>query len=273
MMKINLPNEYYKGQIFLMAYPCNFDVADHNSPHKGSIDSFKTFEQYNNFVNLVIDQGVKVQFLDIINSTQQVFTRDIGFVVNDIFFVSKLKTPERLREIGPLIKFINRYNLKHHIMQNSIEGGDVVHHNNILFIGISDRTNLQAVEEVQKVLDDNNINITTIPIKFDTTKIHLDCTFNTLDQDTCIFTDYVYDINIIKEHVKNCIKMEKKEADELGVNYVYLGDKKVITSSEGAKNLLNNNGFEAYYTDYSEIIKDSGSLCCSILPILGSNLF
>lgn len=270
-MKIKLKNEYDKICIYLMAYPCNFDVSDNSSEYKGNINKIKVYEQYNNLVNLIINQGIKIQFLDIVNSTEQVFTRDIGFVVDDIFFVSKPKTPERSREIEPLMKFINKYNLKHHIMQNSIEGGDVIHHHKTLFIGIGDRSNNEAVEEVQKVLDNNSIDINAIPVKFDISKIHLDCTFNSLDKDTCIITDYMYDVDIIKKYVKNCIKLEKKEADELGANYIYLGNKKVITSSEGTSKLLNHNGFEAYYTDYSELIKASGSLCCSTLPILRNN--
>lgn len=269
-MKICLENEYDKMQCYLMAYPCNFDVADNSSEHKGAIDKIKVFEQYNNFVNLIIDQGVKVQFLDVINSTEQIFTRDIGFVIKDMFFVSKPKTPERAREIGPLLKFIERHNLKHYIMQNSIEGGDVVHYDSIVFIGVGDRTNNEAAAEVQKVLNDNNMEVTVVPIKFDTNKIHLDCTFNTLDKDSCVITDYVYDVDIIKKHIKNCIKMEKAEADELGVNFIYMGDKKVITNSEGTRKLLNSNGFEAYFTDYSEIIKASGSLGCCTLSILRS---
>lgn len=270
-MKINLENQYDKMQCYLMVYPCNFDITDSSNKYKGKVNKIKVFKQYNDFVNLIIDQGIKIQFLDIVNnSTNQIFVRDVGFVVKDIFFVSKPKTPERYREIAPLLNFIKKYELKYHVMQNYIEGGDVIHYDDFLFIGIGGRTNNEAIVELQKVLDDNNIDVKVVPIKFDINKVHLDCTFNTLDRESCIITDYVYDVDIIKKYIKNCIKLEKNEADELGSNYIYLGDRKIITNSEGTRKLLNSKGFEAYYTDFSEIIKAKGSLGCSTLPILRS---
>lgn len=269
-MQIFLGNNYDNIRCYFMAYPCHFDVMDNSNPHKGTIDKSKVFEQYNNFVNFIIDQGIKVQFLDIVNSTEQVFTRDIGFVVEEIFFVSKMKASERAREIKPLLKIIQKHGLKHHIMQNSIEGGDVIHYGGVLFIGIGDRTNNQAVTEVQNVLNENKIELKTVPIRFDANKIHLDCAFNTLDQDSCVITDYVYDTEAIQKHVKNCIKMERTVADELGANYIYLGDRKVVTHSEGTRKLLNAHGYQVYYTDYSELVKARGSLgCCTLSTLRG----
>lgn len=269
-MQIFLGNNYDNIRRYFMAYPCHFDVTDNSNPHKGTIDRNKVFEQYNTFVNFIIDQGVKVQFLDIVNSTEQVFARDIGFVVEDIFFIAKMKAPERAGEIQPLLKIIQQHGLKHHIMQNSIEGGDVIHYGDVLFIGIGGRTNNQAVAEVQHVLAENKLEVKTVPIRFDANKIHLDCAFNTLDQDSCVITDYVYDTEAIRKYVKNCITMDREAADDLGTNYIYMGDGKVVTHSEGARQLLNIHGYQTYYVDYSEIVKARGSLGCCTLPTLRS---
>lgn len=264
-MNIYLKNEYNKIVYYLLVYPSKFYIDD-NCQNKA--DMKLMYSQYNNFVNLLINLGVKVQFLDITNSTEQVFTRDIGFVINDIFFVSKIKSPTRQPETEPLMNFIKTHNLKYYVMNNSIEGGDVILHDEVLFIGVSDRTSMEAIKEVQFVLDDNNMAIKTVPINFDKSKIHLDCVFNTLDRDNCLVTDNVYDIDIIQKHIKNCFKLDKTAADKLGTNYVYLGDKKIITHNKDAYELLKRIGFEPYYTDFSEILKGSGSLGCCTLPIL-----
>lgn len=262
-MNIHLENEYDKIIYYLMVYPSNFYANGQNH-----VDMKLVFHQYNEFVNLLVNLGVKVQFLDITNSTEQVFTRDIGFVIKDIFFISKLNNVQRQSESEPLMNFIKTHNLKHYIMQNSIEGGDVILHDEVLFIGVSDRTSMEGIKEVQAVLDDNNIAVKTIPVNFDRSKIHLDCAFNTLDRENCLITDYVNDVDIIQKHIKNCYKLDKAAADELGTNYVYLGDKKIITSSKGAYELLKSKSFVPYYTDFSEVIKGSGSLGCCTLPIL-----
>jgi N-dimethylarginine dimethylaminohydrolase len=264
-MNIYLKNEYDKIMYYLIVYPCKFYVDDGG---KNLVKRDLLFHQYNNFVNLLTNLGIKVQFLDLTNSAEQVYTRDIGFVVRDIFFVSKLKSPERQSETEPLMNFIKTYNLKHYVMQNPIEGGDVVIRDEVLFIGASDRTSLEAIKEVQQVLNENNVDIKAVPVAFDRSKIHLDCVFNTLDRDNCLVTDYLYDTEIIQKYIKNCIKLDKTAADELGTNYVYLGERKLITNSKSTCTLLKEIGFDPYYTDFSEIIKGSGSLGCSTLPIL-----
>ena len=77
-MQIFMANNYDPVRCYLMAYPCYFDVTDSSNPNKGTVDKSKVFAQYNSFVNYLTDQGVKVQLLDIVNSTEQVFARDIG---------------------------------------------------------------------------------------------------------------------------------------------------------------------------------------------------
>lgn len=267
-MNIYLNNQYDKLVYYLMVYPCKYEIIDPGNPYKDKINYPLMYSQYNNFVNLLIENGVKVQFLDIMNSPSQVFTRDIGFVIKDILFISKLKSPERVNEPEPLREFAKRYNLITYEMKNNVEGGDIILHDDILFVGMSRRSTREACDEVQQVLDTHKIDVKVLPIEFDNKKLHLDCVFNTIDKDNCIISDYVYDIDIIKKHMKNLIRINDEDADRLGSNFICLGDKNIITSNENVKDILCENGYNAIYSDYSEIIKAGGSFTCSTLPIL-----
>lgn len=267
-MKAFLKNQYDKLIHYLMVYPCNFEITDPGNPYKGKIDYPLMFSQYNNFVNTLINNGVKVQFLDLINSPSQVFSRDIGFVVGDILFISKMKSPERIHEPAALIKFAEKYNIRTYHMQNHIEGGDVVLHDEVMFVGMSRRSTLEACSEVQEVLNSNNIPVKVIPINFDNKKLHLDCVFNSIDKDRCVLSSYVYDTDIIKSHFKKVISLKDEDADVLASNFVCLGNNTIVTSNKTTAKLLFEEGVNAIYSDYSEVIKAGGSFTCSTLPIL-----
>ncbi len=66
------------------------------------------YEQYNNFINLISGEGVKVQLLEPIYGENQVFTRDVGFVIGDILFISSMSNKERIEETKALEKYIKK---------------------------------------------------------------------------------------------------------------------------------------------------------------------
>ncbi|MDU4938386.1 MAG: arginine deiminase family protein [Clostridium sp.] len=268
-MKIFQSNQYDKLKSCLLSYPTNFKVTNKNSPYYNSIDNELMFSQYNNFINTLSNYGIKINFIDINkNLRHQVFTQDIGFVINDIMFVCKMKLKEREDEINYLRKFIKDNNLKYYCMENNIEGGDVIHYEGVLFIGISARTTIDACRELEKALENMNIDMKVIPIYFDNSKIHLDCVFNTLDKGSAIICSYVFDRKIIEEYIPNLIEISKDDADNLGTNYVYLGEKKILSSNKNVLDILEKRGYDVTYINYSEIMKGEGSLGCSILYLL-----
>lgn len=268
-MKIFQSNQCDKLKSCLLCYPVNFKITKKNSPFYNKINNELMFSQYNNFVNSLSNNGVKVSFIDINkNLYHQVFTQDVGFVVNDILFLCNMKLDERKGEVIYLKKYIKDHNLKYYCLENTIDGGDVIHYDGVLFVGISTRTTIDACRELEKVLNKMNIDMKVIPIYFDNSKIHLDCVFNTLDKGSGVISPYVFDRKVIEEYIPNLIEISKDDADDLGTNYVYLGDKKLLSSNKNVSEILLKEGYEVSYIDYSEIIKGDGSLGCSVLYLL-----
>ena len=85
----------------IVCYPCNFKVKG-----KVQINYPLMYEQYNNFINLISGEGVKVQLLEPIYGENQVFTRDVGFVIGDRLFISNMSNKERIEETKALEKYI-----------------------------------------------------------------------------------------------------------------------------------------------------------------------
>src|SRR5690554_4351781 len=188
-MKINVVNEYGPLDTVLMAYPQNFDIKEvinvMQRKYIGQIDHDLANHQYNQFVNLLIARGIKVQFLDIIDSPEQVYTRDIGFAIQNMLFVSSMAKRIRKSEPNQLIEYMPDEIDAIHEMQNTAEGGDVFVHGNKVFIGRSRRTTDAGIEEVKDVIRAHKMGIDVITVDFNPDQLHLDCAFNILDQDTC----------------------------------------------------------------------------------------
>lgn len=262
-MKISHKNRYEKLRSLIMCYPCNFKVSGNVQ-----INYPLMYEQYNKFINLMSSEGVIIQFLDPIYGANQVFTRDIGFVIEDRMFIAKMSTQDRIEETKALEKYIKDHHSKIYNMKNNIEGGDVIIHDCYIFIGLSKRTNIEAVYELQNYINEQNMGYKVIPINFNKEKmLHLDCVFNILDKDDCIISNYVYDKEEIEKIMKNCYYIDDKTTEELGTNIISLGDKKIVTSNKTVFNMLKYSGFKVFYLDYSEILKAGGGFACSILPI------
>lgn len=246
----------------IMVYPCNI-----NNTLKAQIDRNLASKQYNNLVNIIIESGTKIHFLDLNDSPAQLFARDIAFVIKDILFISNMTDPIRKSEINCLIALANQYSIKNHIMKNNIEGGDVLIHDNQVFIGQSDRTNEKAVGEINSVLLDNHIHYELVKVYFEKSKIHLDCVFNILDKDTCIISPDVYNPQEIIKYFSKVIDVPIENSPSLPTNIITLGNNLVLCSSKEFTDTLQHHGYNSIFIEFSEIIKDKGSLGCCMLPL------
>ena len=163
-MEIRNNKGYGKLKTVIVCYPCNFKVKG-----KVQINYPLMYEQYNNFINLISGEGVKVQLLEPIYGENQVFTRDVGFVIGDTLFISSMSNKERIEETKALEKYIKNHNLKVYRMENKIEGGDVIVYENYIFVGLSKRTSLEAIKELKEYINEYNMGYEIIEINFNGT--------------------------------------------------------------------------------------------------------
>src|SRR3970040_1478043 len=98
---------------------------------------------------------------EMIENYNQIFTRDIGFVIDDVFVKSNI-LPDRERELDAIQYIIDQIEPKKVVRppeEVHIEGGDVILWNNHIFIGtykgsdykdyITARTNIQGVQFIK----------------------------------------------------------------------------------------------------------------------------
>lgn len=245
-----------------MVYPCNIEHTQ-----KTQINGELASKQYNNLVNTIIEQGTKVHFLDLNNSPSQLFARDIGFVIDDILFISNMTDPTRKAEIDSLVALAKEYDVKYHIMKNNVEGGDILIHDNQVFIGQGDRTNESAVEEISLVLSDFNKKYELVKVFFEKSRIHLDCVFNVIDRYTCIISSEVFNPQDIVKYFLKTIELPSDDLESLPSNIITPGNNLVLCSSKKFVEKLRQEGYNSIFIEFTEIIKDKGSLGCCMLPL------
>lgn len=272
--KANCKSEYAKLDQVLVCEPSYMEIKEvinhvqkkyeHQNINKRlaqqqHLDFTKVLEQ--NGVT-VIDLGAKREF------PEQVFTRDIGFVIGENIFVSKMASDIRKGEEKVLENLLQNHDLKYNKLHaNKIEGGDVIVDGDIVFIGMGNRTCLEATRELQKKLPNHSI----IPLSFDPKYLHLDCLFNILSSEIALIYPEAFDQATLESLEKRyqLVEVSSDEQFSLGTNVLSIGNNKVISQPQNTKvnQSIRSLGFEVIEVDFSEIIKSGGSFRCCSMPL------
>ena len=132
------------------------DVINETQKHfkNEGIHIEKALEQHDEFVNTLRGQGIEVILLPYHKKyPEQVFTRDIGFTLGETIFVADMASDVRNGEENVLKQWLEDEEISYYnIIGHQIEGGDVIIDRDTIYIGLSDRTNAEAIEHLQNLL-------------------------------------------------------------------------------------------------------------------------
>ena len=246
------------------------------------------------FAAVLQKYGVQVYRPEIIRDCNQIFTRDIGFVIDDVFIKANI-LPDRQAEFQAIEYIVKQMNPDKVVTppdEVHIEGGDVMPWNEHIFIGtykgddykeqVTARTNMAGVAFIQRLFPHKKVK------EFDLVKskteardnaLHLDCCFQPVGKDKAIIykggfrseADYQYLVDIFG--VENLFHIEREEMYEMNSN-VFSISPEVVVSEKHFTRLnawLRAQGFTVEEIPYSEISKQEGLLRCSTLPLLRDN--
>lgn len=227
-------------------------------------------KQHKQFVHALKSQGIDVIFLPALEKyPEQVFTRDIGFTLGQTIYVAEMASKIRQGEENVLKKWLEDEEISYYnLIGDRIEGGDVIIDRNKIFIGLSNRTNQDAIEHMRSLLPAYEV----ITIPFTEKYLHLDCVFNIISPHEAIYFPKAFtkkERNILEYHY-DLIEVSDEEQFTLGTNVLSIGHKKVFSlpSNKHVNEQLLSRGFEVIEIDITEIIKSGGSFRCCTLPIV-----
>lgn len=230
----------------------------------------RALEQHGELVNTLKENGIEVILLPYHKKyPEQVFTRDIGFTLGQTIFVAKMATDVRAGEEDVLKQWLEDEEISYYnLVEERIEGGDVVIDRETIYVGLSNRTDQKAVDQLQRLLNQFNV----IPIPFKDKYLHLDCIFNVVSPDIAL----IYPGALTKKYIDffasryQLIEVSEEEQFQLGTNVLSIGNKKILSLPVNKKvnQQLRDHGFQVIEVDITEIIKSGGSFRCCTLPIL-----
>ena len=241
----------------------------------------KVFEKYN----------IQVFRPDVIEDYNQIFSRDIAFVIDDKFIEANI-LPDRELEYKAIHNVISKINPDNVILlpeECHVEGGDVMPWNEYIFIGtysgvdypdfITARTNTDAVIALQELFPHKTVKSFELRKSNTDPKenaLHLDCCFQPIGKDKAILhkngflieSEYEWLFNYFG--VENVFEVTKEEMYNMNSN-VFSISEEVIVSEKNFTRLntwLREKGFTVEEVPYAEIAKQEGLLRCSTMPLI-----
>ena len=250
-------------------------------------------EEIEAFVAILEKYDVTVYRPDILEGVNQIFARDIAFVIEDKIIKSNI-LPDRLKELDAIDYIYKQVPKENRIILEDkvhVEGGDVMPWNDYIFVGtytgddypelITARTNIHAVKALQKLFPHKKVKSFELRKSNTNAKenaLHLDCCFQPIGKNKAILHKNGF---LIEEEYNwivsyfgrdNIFEISKDEMYAMTSN-VFSISETIIVSEQGFTRLntwLRNQGFMVEEIPYAEIAKQEGLLRCSTLPLLRS---
>ena len=302
-MKLNIKNETGKLKSVVLGQPKSmgpiptleesYDAKSYHSiEHNIYPKEEDIISEVSAFEAVLKKYDVEVLRPAIIKDYNQVFARDVAFVIEDKMIISNVikdreDEQEAYRKIFEKVEWRKIINLPE---TAHIEGGDVIVWNDYLFIGTcysedyrsfkTARTNEYAIEILKEYFPKKRI------IDLDLKKndkvpyegvLHLDCTFNPVGKDKCIIykngfvdeSDYELIVDIFGE--ENCFNITDEEMFEMNPNIFSISPEVVVsdhTFTRMNKHLRDVWGFTVEEIPYREVSKMGGLFRCSTMPLV-----
>ncbi len=302
-MKLNIKNETGKLKSVVLGQPKSmgavpsiadsydaksyYSIENNIYPNEADIS-----EEMSAFETVLKKYDVEVFRPNIIKDYNQVFARDVAFVIDDKMIISNVikdraDEQDAYRKIFEKVQWRKIINLPE---TAHVEGGDVIVWNDFLFIGTcysedyrnfkTARTNEYAIEILKEYFPKKRI--IDFDLKKNDTKpyegvLHLDCTFNPVGKDKCIIykngfvdeSDYHLVIDIFGEN--NCFHVTDEEMFEMVPNIFSISQEVVVSDETFTRlnaHLRNEWGITVEEIPYREISKMGGLLRCSTMPLV-----
>lgn len=227
----------------------------------------------------------------VIKDYNQIFARDISFVIEDKIIIANI-LPDRKREIEATEYVWQEVDISNRIIlpeECHIEGGDVMPWNDYIFIGtysgedypdyITARTNIDAVITIQELFPDKVVKSFELRKSNTDPKenaLHLDCCFQPIGKDKAILhkngflveSEYQWLVDFFEKD--NIFEITKDEMYNMNSNVFSISEDVIISEKNFTRlnKWLRQSGFTVEEVHYAEIAKQEGLLRCSTMPLI-----
>ena len=301
MIELNIHNEFTELEIVILGLPDSFggtpkleNCYDPKSKEHVIAGTFPlqvdVIKEVNEFLSVLRKYNIKVLKPENIDRLNQIFTRDISFVIENKFIIPNIIEDrlDEIKAISLIISQISKKNILRMPQKARAEGGDVIPWNEFIFVGYSEekdfnrykvsRTNKEGVQFLEKEFPKKRVKALELKKSDENPRenaLHLDCCFQPFGNNMAIMyrdgfknkKDVDFLVDLFSE--ENIIFLTKEEMYDMNANIFSISEK-VIVSEKNFTRLnieLRKRGFIVEEIQYSEIAKMEGLLRCSTMPL------
>jgi len=302
-MNLNVKNETSRLKTVVLGQPKSlgrvplleetYDAKSYESVKNGEYPSeVEVVREMTAFERALTKHGVEVLYPKIIENYNQVFARDVAFVIEDKIIISNM-IADRIDELGAyqeIFAEIPPENIIHLPKKVRMEGGDVILCNDTIFCGVyknSDfyscktaRTNPYGIDFLREIFP--NKNFVEIPLKKKDTDpyggiLHLDCTFMPVGNGKAVFykgcfTDektYPFLLDFFGK--ENVFEVSREEIYYITTNVFSISPEIVVSEEKFTRLncfLEQNWHLTVEKVPYLEVSKMGGLFRCSTMPLI-----
>ncbi|MGL5910773.1 MAG: dimethylarginine dimethylaminohydrolase family protein, partial [Phycicoccus sp.] len=222
--------------------------------------------------DLLETYGVRVILEAPLGGSGAHYTRDIGFAIDDTFFVARMGTRIRHQEIVALEPWLARFSKVERLDAGTIEGGDVMLAPGRVLVGLGEATNRAGIAAFRSALARVGNTREVVPLEFTSSGvIHLDTKFNLVSPELGIISRESFTDASLKWLEQNfeLVDATPEETRAIQINTFGIGNGTVVMDrrAERLANLVRARGVDPVLLDYSEITSLPGSFRCTTLPL------
>jgi dimethylargininase len=218
--------------------------------------------QHNAYIHLLADLGCQVVELpEEPNLPDSVFVEDTAFILPEVAVITRPGADSRKPEIETIIPALSPHRpLLHTSAPASVDGGDVLVIGKKIYIGLSTRSNMEAVTQMNALLDHYGYTVCGVQM---TDCLHLKTAVTRVDDKTLLinknwvdpsnFSGFdLIDVDASEPFAANCLPVRGK--------IIY------PTTFPKTQKRLEEKGFSVAEIDLSELAKAEGAVtCCSLI--------
>jgi len=248
-------------------------------------------EEMEAFAAVFMKYGVEVYRPEIIADCNQIFSRDIAFVIEDKLIKANIlpHREEEFQAILHVLEFIAIENILYPPEEVHIEGGDVMPWKDYIFIGtytghdypdyITARTNWEGVEYIKKMFPHKKVKsfeLRKCIVNPKENALHLDCCFQPIGHDKAIIhkngflIEEEYEWLVSHFGKENIFEITGDEMYHMFSNVFSISPDVIVSERNFTRlnNWLRDQGFTVEEIPYAQVSKQGGLLRCSTMPLV-----
>jgi len=236
--------------------PDSYDQCVRTKNEKIDVDSAK--RQHAGYCKALQKSGLELVWIEGDNNLpDSCFVEDTAVILGEKAVICNMSIKSRANEVVEVAKVLEKLKETYYIKPPAtIDGGDVLKIEDRVFVGLSNRTNLQAIVQLKKILENSNFEI--VPVKIHNV-LHLKSACTYLGDYYVIFSKGHFDTEILRDYKKIVVpEGEEYATDCLAIDGTIL----MAKGYSKTKKLIEKEGFPVKELDTSEFRKGDGALTC-----------